>query len=516
MNIKFYFIINLFFLNNIFFLAATEHKFNISTNGEKREIILTLSDSAWAHITEGKKTDDGFSGGHDWGKYYENHLKHDLKSAAYFDTNSLAYIVESKKGDSLIEIITKLKERKDLPKYHTLFPAGVLTKEFIFKAFKKAYLNHFLKNEKHIDFATQLFYIEIDNFKVAGFFKQKGDKYIIKSCFPDLTWYYRIDFKHHRDDPFQLERFLRYHRDPSPNSTNHCWIQHGVARSKALEIRNSATLLPFWPTPINALSINLIGKEGQLLNLSDFILQENIDEFLRTKFTLEQNPPHVEDIFEFLFDEPKNPSIEEINHLVILLKMFMNEFNIKFKKQDTPKRRLTLVKNELSKHYKNDGIFFKNLILDYNNQFSYAKLLLNPSKIEKGFHFAEQFLINMVTLYKATYFVLPEEESKFPWVSISKKFYTKFQDWLLQGSDFQNELKNQNWIFDLSMAEMIRKRQDNKGFLVYLKLLSTKDVTSIDSMSHDKQSYRLLLNICSPENQLFQLKFSDVVFYQSR
>jgi hypothetical protein len=516
MNVKFYFIINLFLLNNIFFLAAAEHKFNILTNGEKREIILTLSDSAWEHITEGKKTDDGFSGGHDWGKYYENHLKHDLESAVYFDTNSLAYIVESRKGDSLIEIITKLKERKDLPKYHTLFPAGILTKEFIFKAFKKAYLNHFLKNEKHIDFPTQIFYIEIDNFKVAGFFEQEGDKYAIKTCFPDLSWYYRIDFKHHKDDPFQLERFLRYHRNPSPNCNDHAWVQHGVAREKALTTQNNHSLSAYWPTPLIALSLNLRGKEGQHLNLSDFILQENLDEFLRTKFTLEQNPPHVEEIFEFLFDEPQNPSIEEINHLVILLDMFINEFNIKFKKQDNPKRRLILVKNELSRRYKNNGIFFKHLKIEDNNQFSYSKVILNHSEVEKGFHFAEQFLINMMTLQKASYFVIPEEESKFLWIPISKKFYVKFQDWLLQGGNFQNELKNQNWMFDLSMVKMTKKVGENQKSLVYLKMISTTDITTLDSMSNDRQSYRLLLNICSPKDNLFSLKFSDTFFYQSR
>lgn len=274
--------------------------------------------------------------------------------------------MNSEKGDSLVDIITKLSAKNKRlemiksPHYHTLFSTNILTEAFILKSFQRAFMNHHLKGIKSLDFKNNLFYTDYDGYKVAGYFeidKADPNHYHIKTFFPDLSWYYRIRFTHQKEEALRIERFLKYRprQDAQAgNSAPSFWVQHGIRKEKLW-----AFMPETWPRPLAALSME--AGNSQIFTIDEFILQEKIDDLLMEK--LSSDPLRIEDNFQFFFEDKVSPTNQEVNNLTVLFKFLTHEFNIKFAAKSRPKSRLAKVKNQLQKEYFAQGIMYKFIYL---------------------------------------------------------------------------------------------------------------------------------------------------------
>ncbi len=452
MNIRNIFLLQLFALSILLpesaISADFESEFNTTVGEQKRTFKIILSKEDFDHVMIGRQTEHSFSGGHDWPSYYEAHIKNDRNTKAYFDTNLNCFIVDSEKGDSLVDIIFKLKNTNLRPKYHTLFPAGVLTPDFIMSALKKSIYSHYAGNDisrvrHNIDDNTSLFYAENGEFKVAGYFERTGDVFKIKTCFPDLSWYYRIDFKHRAEEHIQLSRFLRlYHHKSDPKKN--VWEHNGVPEK--LTARDC--LSKYAPEPRVASSRT---KENQAIDLDDFILHEQIVNHLQQSF-LATDRKNIDDTLGFFFfEDEKNPTTDEIKMLYRFVRLCFPDFKINAKKSDSNIRKLNLIKLRIAKLADDKEAVFNLFGMKSNSEFGVIREVNIKSALPGS--------TTITMLQNALYAHTVKEIGKQPFIDddmtqFIEKIYERFLTWLLESDDLRNKCRRQNIIFEISYVNV--------------------------------------------------------------
>ncbi len=291
----------------------------------KQTISVVLTEERKNHIFYGEETPQGFSGGHDWDSYFEKYIKDDPHADVFFDVNLFAYVVKSKKGDSLLEIIAKLKAKTALPHYHSLFPSEFLQKEgIILEAFKKAMLEKIILNKSSIDFDNGTFFTDFKSdhnklFKVAGRFRQVGSTFYIETFYPDLSWYYRIDFSHN-DEPFKRSRFIKYIPFIKKGVLYPRWVRN--AHNKEMPALNEDNA--FLPEPLENIAIFAEDTKNFDIKSEELIEEEKIDSLLRSILVENTDLSRV-DFFTLVFSSPVG-SIEyekEFNDLLAFLRITM-------------------------------------------------------------------------------------------------------------------------------------------------------------------------------------------------
>lgn len=287
--------------------AATKIKTFI--HGEET-FTASLSESAWRHIVEGKKTESSFPGGHDWSAYKKNLKKDDT---VFFDTVENAYIVSSEKGDSLLEIIEKYGNNQQA-KFHALFPEGVLNKNFVIDAFIAAF------KDNRIDFNRGLFFGKHQGFSVAGFFERHRNTFKITTLFPDLSWFYRIDFKHHKNDLFEQSRFFKREFV----KRKEIWTCDGVSADYLARMQD-INLTKYWPSAVRTLSTQAAGGASMLTG-KDFVLENEVKAYLQQKWIA---PNMSIDVISLFFKNPDEPTPEEVALLQNTFKSLFPEYNRK-------------------------------------------------------------------------------------------------------------------------------------------------------------------------------------------
>ncbi|MCA9508282.1 MAG: hypothetical protein KC505_07680 [Myxococcales bacterium] len=500
----------MFFINNIFYCAflisISAFCESISFSLAGRNYFVSISDQAFKHISLGQRTADGFSGGHSWTYYYETHIKGDPEAKVFFDTNLGAYIVGSSKGDSLIDIIQKL-QRRERPHYHSLFASEILNQKFILNSFKRAILLQEIKNEKHFD--GNLFYVEHDGFKVAGYFEHTGDHYEIKTFFPDLCWYYRLELGA-SDAHFDISRFLKYVIDPN-DSKKGVWVRNGVLESELTQDLKSEG----YPTPIAAVSTLTSGKK---LTPQLFLSFEQFENFLRAHYLTQNQNEFIEDPFNFMFNDPQNPTEAEYAALLGMLKFSLSQdlqssYNFESKIKKTPKNTKLNTKIFILKRN------FKEVLKEYN---TLVVPLLSPKDIEKKIrtvnlpskNFYHLFMKNLLSLYAATLCLESDqniEGIEWDWRSASKRFYDNFVVRLLKGNnELLARLQRENLIFSIERGSMII--QEKKLSVSILTLNHVPDTQEL----YKEVKERIVRNILifSEPQKLVDINFEDLLSYQ--
>jgi hypothetical protein len=442
--------------------------FTINCNpGSPRKIQAYLSAESQKHIFIGQSLKNGYSGGHDWDVYFENHVKNDPNAEAYFDTNLSAYIVKSKKGDSLLEIMEILRSQRAFPKHHSLFPSAFLRKEgLILNAFKKAYLSFALKGEGTIDHNKNLFYTEVDGVKVAGKFECHGDEYEIMTFYPDIDWYYRISFRHN-DEFFNFSRFIKYCPLFEAGLDASIWLQ------RANYNEDLSKCLKFLPQPI---VLKRFWDSDELLQNSEYmIIREKIEIFLQRKF-FGPNPQNIADFREYLFANKENPTPQEVKDFFTVLKLFMPHLKIKYSESEKVQRNLLRLELALGKSLKsapkNDS--FINIEMNSDNSFrqypTHGNVRLNL-----------QFFSNMLNL-KAGYSFSPDNTSFSADIKrIVMAYYERFAEKFLADSNLLERMREEKYFIGIKAQEISGINDDRKKIVVAFRLLDeTKAWTTED------------------------------------
>lgn len=449
--------VSLFFNISIF---AGESSFTFSV--ENHDITAIITDEAFLHMTEGEIRGTTYAGGHDWG-FYEERVKSSPTANAYFDTTMNAYIVASEKGDGLIEIIDSLRVSKT-PKYHTCFPPKVLTKEFIFASFQKAYEQHhrdLVENRKNrnIDIRHNLFYVEHEDFKIAGHFEKREDNvFAITTCFPDLSWYYRIYFKHHKNDPFLIKRFWQL------DNKENAWIRHGNAFLDDTEDTK------WWPENRIGLSASF-AKDGQ----GQKVTPEHFTSCIKLFEVIDRG--HVEDqkienLFEFFFTDPKNKTIKEIQEVNLFLQSFVVGY--KSRKYKSIKE-ITDEIDRVARIRKNISVKFQNL--DEGGRFSIQKKYTMPHN-----EFSEAIMYQLLVYNVGSYFKPLDYRSDDATYALAKKVHDNLQKALIHDDIFIRMMKENNLVFDLSHNVAA------SGAHYQISLFHVKDIT-YPSFINQEQAY---------------------------
>lgn len=361
------------FNNNIFAAEINTECLKIS---KKANVCITHE--RFLHIAEGLDENGHFSGGHDYGFYAKKHLKKSNQSV-FFDTLHRIYIASSTKGESLPEIIDNLQNKK-AASYHTLFPAGVLTKEFILQAFSNAY--KIKDNQNNINEKEKMFYAKINDFAVTGFFIKKKNNYEIKTVFPDVDWNYRIEFKHNQEKKFALSRFLQW------NHLEKYWESYGLTKDEKNKFEN----IEYFPKPI-IYFLNSADSSVGKLDGGEFLIMSTVRNDILNNYTEKEL-----DVLSLFFNDSNNPLAEEVDLLLSTLKIIMPAFSIKNKKNI----KLSKIKLDISNFIKNNPQYVKLIRSDDKNIFYLVDETVgnNPH-----LHFAEEILLQMLLINACSNFL---------------------------------------------------------------------------------------------------------------
>ncbi len=319
--------IQLFCAHILFFCGWNQLAFGM----EEKEILkVEVSEETLDHVIKGKKTENSFLGGHDFGKYQE--AGHTKDQSVFFDMKNNAFLVSSDKGLSLPELIKDLKDGKFTKNFHTLFPPNVLDAKFIREAFFEAFKEGNLNHDKGI------FYTDYKKFKICGYFKEKDGTYYVTSIFPDFGWHFRKEF-FKKEGEFEISRFLELSKDGKR------WIREGVNLDNFDKIKEEDQ-----ETENNAyikLPIDLIcTKEKDVTMTSDeFYVSKKFKKYFEEEIINSEKFNKI-DVLELFFQDSENPTVDEFK----VMKDYISEL-IEF----VPSKKnnnLNAFKNELVKYLK--------------------------------------------------------------------------------------------------------------------------------------------------------------------
>jgi hypothetical protein len=490
-------------------LNAYEKSFNL----KDKTVTVSISAEDFAHIREGQETDNKHYGLHDMGVYLE---KYPLNGEEFFDKNMNAFIIPSKKGMGLLNIIEELSQRRKV-NYHTLFPAGVLSEEFIFNAFRRAYIAdqiglqvkhkntnidyNFGKNRKKGNYPTirhksnkqsALFFVEYNGFQVAGIFEEIDGVHHIKTCFPDLSWYYRIDFTHRKDEVFSSHRFFAYSREEG------YWVQHG-APSRPFAPKEDV----HWPRPYTALSRSMTGSsKGQQMTPDLFLKFEQVSRHLHATHLLQEEASTYH-VFDFFFDDPTTPTKEELLNLGLFMKRIIAGTKLTVAKIKV----LPTITDQLMKFLNAEtGLNFRYHEVNADNGAltSIVDLCL-AANVETGeIQFAETLIHQLLTYHIGSHFK-PHDFTTDDWIyTLAAKFHKNLQKKLLNDdADMIATMDNNGLVFDL-------RRDNTQTFTYSLALTSTQDIT-VQSFYGQKQNYRMALAIKGSVNDPFSFQLFSII-----
>lgn len=386
-----------------------------------------LSHDRWLHITEGSEEENYFSGGHDFGFFARHYLKKNNDKSVFFDTIHHAYIVSSKKGESLPEIINNLQNGKSAS-YHALFPPNILDKNFVLQAFKKAYDGFITKDKQNnINLKQKIFYAQVGDFSVAGYFNKKGNDYFIQTIFPDLDWKFRIEFKHNPEKDFAISRFLQL------NYLDKHWISQGLTEGEQIEFEK----IKYLPQPIFYLFNPSNSLSGQL-NGEEFAIMSSVKDSIINDFSNKNI-----DVFELFFDDNNSPKKEEFDLLLFIIKEIIPDF--KFKNSETiqiGKLRTDLIRQQ-----------GKEMKVIRNTDDNSLSIAIESFGGLNGLHFAEEILRYLLLcnfceeeLSKPTSKLFTKEVYT-SIKQVSEKVAKNFMIKLVKDPDQQQKLKDKNIVF---------------------------------------------------------------------
>jgi hypothetical protein len=477
---------------------------------EKLNIKVVLTEASRRHIFEGKKTATGFSGGHDWDFHYDNYIKNDPAADVYFDVNLMAFIVKSSKGDSLVDIIDKLKNKKELPYYHTLFPSSFLkTEKIILNSFKKAFIS-FMLGRGAVNLDKGIFYTEnmaakdTPVLKVAGAFSVAYNEhdnifeFKIHTFYPDIDWYYRIDFKHNSENLFFHSRFIKYMPCFINAQIKPLWVQR-AHQSERLE---KSTL--YTPKPI-ALEWNASLCKDWALTLSELSMQDRVDSYLRQEHlkNLQLGRNKKLNFFDF-FNFQDSLNDEELDQIVELLKFLIKNFNYTHNNNS-----LGMLKDAYSKHFsKNKNRLKINTFITENSSVKMSLYLnLHNQDFNKQSNPDMKLIMSTVRFHSLlqifnddalkTFF--PQQDLR-SLRKIVTRFYHNFASFLIPDTSLLSQLYSENFILDTVMFVM-----DNSNYHTALRLVhisyTEKDLAKFNFESEDKH----ILSIGFKDNNIIDV-----------
>lgn len=477
-------------------LSAFSESLTFKLGGQ--DYIVSLSDQTFEHITLGRQTQDGFSGGHSWTPYFEAHVKGNEDANVFFDANLGAYIVGSKKGDSLVTIIEKLRSGRK-PRYHSLFSTNIITKQFILDSFKKAIILSALKNEKHFD--GNLFYVEHNDLKVAGYFEQNGNEYTIQTFFPDLCWYMRAALSP-KDAHFNLSRFLKYVVDPT-DATKGAWVAHGITYA---QLNSQTSSLSKKGGPSNVIALSTVAADREIAP-STFLAYERYDDFFRsTYFKNGATCEFIDDLFSLIISDFNNPTKEEFDYIYNVTKTSL-DFNVTFKKNDTLRKKIFTLKVAIQKTLQQDNPF-KTML-----SFEKGVIKLNNGFLDDSLSFCHIVLHNILVLHTASHVIEGDGAIGWDWRPKTNCFYNNFIDKLFEGNDeLKLLLKQDNFIFKMEIATQQIRGQDIRNF--FSLVLYYFDHPGDLSLRTDELVHHTVFILATP-NKVWDLKFQDILPYTS-
>lgn len=430
--------------------VAQEIKFHKNT--------VSISQSAWDHIVAGTPTESGFSGGHDWPHYEATHLAD--TDAAYFDTLTNAFIVSSKKGDSLPVIIEKFKTN-DIAHFHALFPAEILSKEFIFNAFIAAHGNN------GIDHKKKLFFADYEGFKVAGHFQPgKKGEYQITTAYPDLSWHYRILLKHQRDEHFLLSRFMK--REMKKRKP--VWVRHGINRTNLAQEDENTTR--YWPSPIKTLSTQL-GEMQAEVTPDEFAIEDRVRDYVMTAWLKDHHDPI--DVINLFFADVSQPTEEEFKGMMKVLKLTLNTSLLDRKSYSQPlPKRISILRVRLARLIKS-GLHFFQRTSEKEGRIEVEQIPLGPNYANLAEELIQQML--SITLYPR--FVEPATLSRdiLDVIDVSTNFTKNLTKKLLPDQLLQAELEHHNYAIGIYFIPSVTGQKGDYALtLVPLRSVTKKNV----------------------------------------
>ncbi len=443
--------ISFLLLPNFVHAEDTQWSFRVG----KKKITVILEQKDWDHIFFGQEIEDGFLGGHDWAHYFEHHLKNIPGAQASFDQKEFYYLAHSKKGEKLSDILHKIANNKNA-RYHTLFPPGVLDKNFIFDTFREAF------RLKQTNYENGSFWAEIEKdgtkFKVAGYFERNKGKYYIKTLFPNLSSFYRPQ----PDDNIGLSRFFLW------NPQKQIWERHGESL-----LNIALTSNKHWPSPLQDIGPKL--STSQKLSPASLSTQLEIQEFLSAKL----DDSKIDSIALF-FRNPENPTKHEFQNMLQALKIFLPKFKIAIDKKKSVAQKLKNLRFQLNKYLNSANPTFKRLIVRLD-QCSYSSLLLKNEHNIGDSHFGEQLIkqmlmINLQTIIKPT-FSIPGAEQL---TSIAKNFAANFSHFLLDDEILYQRFENSEIAFFICLMPGVEHNY-------ILSLISLKDLRQEDLLSQNAE-----------------------------
>lgn len=444
-------IIFLLISNNAIASNSVFKSFEFFDGNIDKTIKIIINDSDWQHINEGKQTDDYFTGGHNYNIFFKKHVKNNPDASVFFDTQMNCYIVSSKKGDNLQTIIENLNAKKEV-KYHSLFPEEILTKEFVFAAFEKAFKENndpSIKESKVVHGKEKLFYTTINGLKICGYFlnnkknKNTRNTYTITSFFPDVYWHYRLDIQ--EQPTISMNRFMEW------SVIEKKWIGY---QNNNLDNKNIYE-------PQCGRVIELTNKFYDLNNNNQLV---SIGMKIRNKLIadLQNNNSQELDTFQYFFKNPSQPTDEEWKNMAYVVKFFTNFSCLKHKN----KYDISHVKLNFKIYLSTNNRKIKDISFDHDNKKYICKKELlvinttNSRRIVNGLHFAEELLRQILLVNNDVYSMIDNVEGFFTNQedinkirSTAKYFTDNFLDKIL-GTNLAKELKENQLSFEFRLIDV--------------------------------------------------------------
>ncbi len=445
---------------------------------ESKKHSVFITQERWDHITEGLPSASDFSGGHDWRFYEAKYLNTD--DVVFFDTFENAYIVSSQKGDSLPIIIEKLKGN-DLAHFHALFPHEMLTPEFVLDAFVTAFRNNGLDPTKG------LFFADHDGFKVAGFYRpgSKRGAYRIMTIFPDLSWRYRIEFKHHREDEFPYSRFLK--REAKGKAK---WVRHGASGEEmSAQFSEKGK---YWPSPIK----NLSSQRTKVAEISsdNFVLEEKLKNFLHDTWIDGQ----AIDVIDLFFADRNKPRKEEFDGLMAVLRLCLgrDSFLNAGDKRAELGRKISLLKVRLSAALKSNMNFSRVGIVQ--EQLSQTEIPLGPQYGNLAEELFQQML-NFVGYERS----VPDASLIAPCINTAKAFVANVVAKLITDATLFNEFNSAGYTLGVSFVS-----GKGSGNGQYVLSITPLESYTIENSRTDSIRYTMVMVVEGQGNS--QIRFRTV------
>lgn len=262
---------------------------------------VVLDDADWHHISEGNDSKDWIGGAHDFAKFWTK--RENKKESVFFDLKNQVYIVSSKKGDSLIDIVSDLRG-EHRPRYHTLFPPHVLTKEFVLDAFEKAY------DEGNINLEDGSFWTQTvgDQRAVAGAFVRPYKTFHLKTFYPDINLIYRRQFADAAQTKFPFAQFLQW------DLHNQLWLHVGNwHESEWSSIVDELRKKGHIPDPVWT-SYRRYDNAGFLASSEEFVFAFRLRDHI-----IQANQYKTFNVFELFFADKNKPTGEELFFIEVML-----------------------------------------------------------------------------------------------------------------------------------------------------------------------------------------------------